>query len=299
VRPNHGALAELPEATEQAMDDAALGVVRAQWRDLSLGYDWNPLRIAWRGSQRRYRITRFGSFLVLQCPGSEDGTFSTLLGGRGSGDDLATAMAGHTMLRADPATAEHALDIGTGVAVFSARGFDEYLYDLPEQLALQGKRFGRRRTYLRSLERDAGSVELTDLDLESAHDASAVAWLYDSWSDVHGSEASVEDERAALQVLLDGGGREVRAAGLRIDGNLAGFGVYDLLADGVATAHFVKARRSSAETAATWQAVFASAHRAGASTLNGGYDGGLKGLRAAKSGLRPQKMREALFVVAG
>lgn len=299
MRAAHGALALLPEATERTVDDTALGVVRALWRDLPLGYDWDPLRIAWRAAKRRYRITRFGGFLVLQCPGAEEGTFSTLLWGRGACGDLAAAMAGHPMLRADLATAQHAVDVGTGVAAFPARGFDEYLYDLEEQLALRGKRFGRRRTYLHSLERDAGSVELTDLDLDSARDASAVARLYDAWTEKHGSEASVEDERAALQVLLDGGGREAMVAGLRVDGELAGFGVYDVLADGVATAHFLKARRSSAETAATWQAVFASAHRAGASSLNGGYDGGLEGLRTAKSGLRPQTMREAFFVVVG
>lgn len=297
--PRSRGLEILPDATEQALDAGALGIIRMLWRNQPLGYDWAPLRIAWRDGHCRYRIARFGDFLVLRCPGAEKGTYSTLLWGRGSSDDLARVMVQYPLLRADLPTSEHAARLGTDIVTFPASNFDEYLYDLPEQLALQGKRFGRRRTYLRSLERDSRSLELTDLDLDSEADVSAIAGLFDEWATEHGSEASVEDERVALQTLLAGERHEARVAGLRVDGELAGFGVYDLLATGVATAHFLKARRSSAETAATWQAVFSSAHRAGASTLNGGYDGGRDGLRTAKTGLRPHMMREAFFVVAG
>jgi hypothetical protein len=301
VRRDSRALCTIPDRTELPLDEHALGVIASLWREFPLCYDWNPMRIAWRDHQRRYRVTRFGGFVVLGCPAPEAGGSSYLLWGRGNAEDLSAAMTGQTMLRADRATAEHAASVGTdNVAIFPARNFDEYFYDLAEQHGLQGKKFGRRRTYLRFLQRSAGSVEFVELDLGSHGDLRAISDVYAEWERNHGTEASIEDERAALQVMLSGGrmDRRTRVAGLRISGELAGFAVYDLLNDSVATAHFVKAWRDSATVAGTWHALFTSAYRVGATVLNGGYDAGLEGLRAAKGGLRPHEMREAFFVLS-
>lgn len=301
--PMHAALEAIPDRTELRLDGHVLGVVASWWRNFPLSYDWNPQRIRLRDHQQRYRITRFGGFAVLTCPGPGDGASASLLWGRGSREDLSAALTGRTLLRTDRETAENATSVGTGlrVAAFPTPNFNEYLYGLTEQNELQGKRFARRRTYLRALERAARRVDFAELNLGAADDAQAVLDVYSRWEDTHVGADSVNDERTALECLLTGAatGETTYAVGLRVDDELAGFAIYDVLAAGVATAHFVKARRNSAEVAATWQALFTAAYHAGASLLNGGYDGGLQGLRAAKKGLRPRAMRDAFLVVSG
>ena len=295
------ALTQIPQGVELPMGPSTMSVIESLWHSFPLSYDWNPQRIALRDQRRMYRLQRFGGFAVLRCPAADGASSISLLWGRGGREDLFAAMTGRAILRADRDTADHAVSIGAewGVTTFPARNFDEYLYDLTEQTELLGKQFGRRRTYLRALERSAGSIEFAQLDLNSAEDVRAVLKVQANWESRHDREASVSDERKSLDSLLDGGAAmaTTQASGLRIEGELVGFAVYDLLTESVATAHFVKAPSGSAEVAGTWQALFISAHRAGATLVNGGYDGGLQGLRSAKSGLRPHEMREAFFVL--
>ncbi len=292
----------IPEGVDIAVGSAIIELLEPVWRGGRLPYEWNPCRIAMRNRGEGYRLSRFGGFLVLSYPAPEDAGFATLLWGEGESEDLRAAMAGRLLVRVGSRTADHVLTTayGTELAAFPARNFDEYLYDLDAQVGLSGSRFARRRTYLRALERSATTVEFVDLDLSSTADLAEVGRLYSGWMTGRDATASIVDERAALATLLEGDipHRAIGLAGLRVDGELAGFAAYDVLAPDVATAHFIKSRSGGAETAATWQSFFASARRRGATTANGGYDGGVGGLREAKLGLRPSSMSEMFFLIA-
>lgn len=301
MRHDLGALGSMPQAVELPLDGAALGGIETVWRELSPLYDWNPSRIVLRDA-RRYRLARFGGFVVLSCPSALAATSALLLCGRGDAADLRSAMRDRPLLRSDRQTAEHALSVGAeaGVVAVHARHFDEYWYDLAEQHAMCGNKFSRRRTYLRALER-SGAMRFEKLSLACTADVDEIRHVTAQWQDRQAQAPTVDDERAALERLLSGSMPldDMHVAGLRVNDELAGFAIYDTITDDAATAHFVKARRNSAEIAGTWQALFDSAYRAGARVLNGGYDGGLEGLRRAKSGLRPHSIRQAFFVLPG
>lgn len=297
----HCSLAELPERVDLPFERTAYETLTRLWSAHDMPYDWNPNRLLFRNYDGLIRLKRLSQFLQLTFPAPGTAEPVTLLWGRGDDHDLVHEFArAPTIFRTDPCTLKHlnALRASVPFATAPAPGFNDYIYDLPEQVNLNGKPFARRRTYLRSLERSYNSVAFVDLDLSNHSIATQINRINDDWLQRRGPSTTTLDEQRALNRCLSGAGTNpsTRAAGLILDGTLAGFAIYDIF--GVfAAAHFVKSLHQSNVVAATWHALFRSAQSAGAKTLNGGYDGGLTGLRSAKRGLIPHHYTESVLVV--
>lgn len=172
----------------------------------------------------------------------------------------------------------------------SDRRYADYVYELGEQLALEGRRFARRRTYLRSLASRGSRYDEVDLDLSEAIAQASIRDVNARWVNEREPDPLIAAESAALTRLLETAGvLPVTARGITCNDDLVAFGIFDVNGS-VATAHFVKSARDSAVTACAWQSMFKAAFEMGARTMNAGYDGGVPGLRMAKSNLVPHRI---------
>ncbi|WP_248580878.1 phosphatidylglycerol lysyltransferase domain-containing protein [Nocardioides sp. InS609-2] len=223
----------------------------------------------------------------------------SLLWGRGTPADLDDLTAlGIAPFRADADTGAHveSLRHPAPFTCIPNRDFDDYVYNLDEQLGLNGRRFRHRRRCLSALERDYASVEAVPLVLGAAETNAEVWRMYDDWATGREDSATIAAERRGLaRVLERGADAGLRCLGLDVDGSLRGFAVYDVFGER-STGHFMKAEHDSDITAGTMQALFAAAHEAGATTMNIGYDGGLANLRRAKDQLKPHCMARMVWL---
>lgn len=177
-----------------------------------------------------------------------------------------------------------------GIAVRDSR-WDDYIYDLAEQVSLKGSQFARRRTYLRGLQRRL-SERFSHLDLTSSDQAGAVLELARTWQHHRGGDSTFRELVAIERALVGSSEHGIRGIGLWADGRgyLESFALYAVHGEW-AQALFVKARtRSSDLYAGAWQNLFEASHEAGAEFLNGEYDAGLDGLKHFKRALRPTRM---------
>lgn len=294
-----GPLTVLPEHRPLGPGERVQSLLTALWTRYEMPYDWNPHCAWYRGGSGELELVRVGGFLVLTYPSPISAGSVSLLWGRGSASDLdALAALDIASFRADVATGAHveALRDPPPLTAIPFRDFDDYLYDLDEQLALDGRRFRHRRRCLAGLERDYGEVGAVPLELTSRETAEQVWRLYDRWADGREESLTIEAERRSLARALDlGAGAGLRCVGLEADGTLRGFAVYDVLGER-STGHFMKADRDSDLTAGTMHALFAAAHDAGATEMNCGYDGGLTNLRQAKDQLKPHRMAPMVWL---
>jgi hypothetical protein len=176
--------------------------------------------------------------------------------------------------------------------------FDNYLYDLGEQVSLLGRRFARRRTYLRAAARHGGELNCKPISLSDPKVVRQIRLVQHEWSEGRIASATVRAEDDALEACLRGCSvPNLRGVGVYMDDSLAAFAVYEIVGQ-QAIAYFVKGRRDGVVYASIWQSLFEDAYAAGAYTLNGGYHGGLAGLRMAKQGLRPQAMLKMYSLLA-
>jgi len=301
--PNLGTEIEhaFPDGQVVGVTDSTGAALASAWSTFAMPYDWNPTVASLRKSGTT-RFKRVGSFLAQSIRYGPTGEVH-LLWGSGSRSDLEllTAELGGAVLRSDVATARHVEDLRPRPAfsVHPNRAIDDYIYDLGEQVSMTGKKFSRRRTYLRALQRSSPSSRIVSLDPTDAADAAVIRQVQDEWLRTHGDSTTAAREADALERCLTADilPTSVRGVGLEIGGTMCGFALYDVV-DGRAAAHFVKAHRDSAITCATWQGMFEDAALAGASELNAGYDGGLPGLRAAKTNLRPACRIESVLLVS-
>ena len=292
---------EFPEGTDVPFGQAAYDALTHLWAAHGMPYDWNPNRVLLRNRDGMTRVKRLGQFLQLTvtAPGTAEPV--KLLWGKGDGRDLVREFAtAPTVFRTDPVTLEHldSLRDALPFAALPAPAFNDYLYDLPEQTQMKGKRFARRRNYLRSLERSFTVVERVPLDLSHRSVVAQINRVHEDWLRERDDSPTIHDEQRALQRCLSGGGSNpsMRGVGLVLDGNLVGFAIYDVIGEHAA-AHFVKSALESIVVTGTWHAMFDAARCAGARILNGGYDGGLSGLRTAKRSLVPHHCRDSTLVV--
>ncbi|MGZ0150529.1 hypothetical protein ACXJJ3_25950 [Kribbella sp. WER1] len=101
-------------------------------------------------------------------------SWASLPWGRGVRADLENlATLNIASFRAGAATGAHVepLRHPTALTPIPNRDFDDYVYDLDEQLRLSGRRFRRRRRCLSALKADHTSVEAAPLNLVSAETA--------------------------------------------------------------------------------------------------------------------------------
>jgi len=276
-------------------------VLTRLWAAHDMPFEWNPNRVLLRNREGLTRVKRLGQFLQLTvtAPGTADPV--KLLWGNGDGRDLAREFATvPTVLRTDPVTLQHldSLRDALPFATLPAPAFNDYLYDLPEQTRMKGKRFARRRNQLRSLERSFTVAEGVPLDLSHRSVVAQINRIHEGWLRERDNSPSIQDEQRALQCCLSGGGNNpsMHGVGLVLDDSLVGFAIYDVIGEHAA-AHFVKSALESSVVAGTWHAMFDAALYAGARILNGGYDGGLIGLRTAKRNLVPHHCRDSTLVV--
>ncbi|MEV6412966.1 phosphatidylglycerol lysyltransferase domain-containing protein [Kribbella sp. NPDC051718] len=299
IRVVEGILSGFPEGRPVGSGALAQALLTALWTRHELPYDWNPNYAWYRGGTGEFVLVRFGGFLVMTYPSPISSGSVSLLWGRGVRADLDDLAAlDIASFRADAGTGAHVESLRHPAALtpIPNRDFDDYIYDLDEQLRLSGGRFRHRRRCLSALKRDYASVEAVPLDLASAETTAQVWRMYDAWAAGREESATIEAERRGLARALErGADAGLRCVGLDVEGSLRGFAVYDVFGD-KSTGHFMKAEHDSDITAGTMHALFAAAHDAGATTINIGYDGGLANLRRAKDQLKPQRMARMVWL---
>lgn len=292
-------LSEFPEGRPLGPGDGTHELLTRLWTSTELPYDWNPSRAWYRNGAGVHELLRLGGFLVLTFPSPISTGVVSLLWGRGTtADSDALADLDIASFRSDVETATHIeqLNHATTLAGIPSRDFDDYLYDLGEQVALDGRRFRHRRRCLSALERDYTTASSVPLDLAEP-DAWVEVWrIYDRWAAERVPGPTIDAERRGLARSLDGGdGIGMRGVGFEVDGTLRGFAVFDVLGT-TSTGHFMKADRDSDIMAGTMHALFTAAHDQGATVMNIGYDGGLAGLRASKELLKPHRMLPTVWL---
>lgn len=289
----------LPNYQAVGPREAAYELLANIWSRLHLPYDWNPNCVWFRSGTGDFAVRRVGGFLVQTFPAPIPPGAVSLLWGRGTKSDVDHLLEHRDLLyRSDAETQAHldSIDHGAPFDSIPSRDFDDYIYALADQITLEGKKFSRRRTYLRSLDRDYGSAEVVAVDLTSDHAKADLRRVYDRWASWHKQSPTIAAERRALVRSLEcGSALGLRCVGLEVEGSLRGFATYDVFGK-MSTAHIVKSDRDSAISAGVWQGLFAAAHEAGATRMNCGYDGGLQGLRHAKQGLKPEKMLSTVWL---
>lgn len=261
--------------------------LRESGRQQRLPYEWNSIGLWIRDDGRTSLATQDG-FRHLTFPSDDKSRLiHTALG---AGDPRALV---------DILSATDVLErvVGSGLAVkgepkdivrIPDTRYSDYVYDLQEQVGLSGKRFARRRTYLRELSGRKHHYRDVDLNLADNSAREEIRTVNARWTADHDpNDRLIAAESAALARLLETAHlMPVIAKGITCDNELVAFSIFDV--NGThATAHFVKSQRDSAVTAFTWQSMFEAAHDLGALTINAGYDGGLAGLRRAKTNLTP------------
>lgn len=291
-------LADVPEGP-LCPGEGARELLTRLWTSTEMSYDWNPSCAMYRDGTGDHVLVRLGGFLVLTFPSPISTGTVSLLWGRGTTADLdALADLDIASFRTDVGTAAHVeqLDHATTLAGIPRRDFDDYLYDLAEQVALDGRRFRHRRRCLSALERDYTTVASVALDLAEPGTRAEVWRIYDRWAAERDDGPTIDAERRGLARSLDDGtGIGMRGVGFEVDGTLRGFAVFDVLGT-TSTGHFMKADRDSDIMAGTMHALFTAAHDQGATMMNIGYDGGLAGLRASKELLKPHRMLPSVWL---
>lgn len=255
-----------------------------------LPYEWNAVGL-WARDDGRTSLDRAGTFRELRFP-SDDGLrlVSTVRGEGHPSDLLKLLQRVDALERITPRNLVLADEPEVLLRVSDSR-YADYIYDLGEQVALEGKRFARRRTYLRSLARREACYDEVDLDLSEAITQASIRDVNTRWVNERDPDPLIAVESAALNRLLEASGAlPVTARGITCNDDLVAFGIFDVNGR-FATAHFVKSTRDSAVTASMWHAIFRAAFEFGAQTMNAGYDGGAAGLRFAKSNLVPHEVR--------
>lgn len=301
TRVTGGIISGFPERRPVGPGEVAHALLTAVWTCHELSYDWNPNCAWYRGGTGEFEVVRVGGFLVMTYPSPISSGSVSLLWGRGITADLDGLLAlDIESFRTDVDTGAHVESLRDPAPLTSIpnRDFDDYVYDLDEQLGLSGRRFRHRRRCLSALERRFTSVAAVHLDLGSPETRSQVWRMYDEWAAGRGESATIAAERRGLaRVLEEGADAGLRCVGLDVEGSLRGFAVYDVFGDR-ATGHFMKAERDSDITAGTMHALFTAAHDIGARTMNIGYDGGLANLRRAKAQLKPQRLARMAWLTS-
>lgn len=176
----------------------------------------------------------------------------------------------------------------------------DYILDTQEQISLNGSRYADRRTKLRRFIKFYGDiVDHRLLDPVDTQTSTAIWQLFDNWAAHHNKDdATVRDERAALQKLLNNGDRfNLQIMGVFDRSRLIAFTINELLPQGYAIGHFHKADH-------TYKGIFdfvvttcsQYASDAGCRFLNIEMDLGILALRQAKRQLRPVSFLRKLTV---
>lgn len=177
------------------------------------------------------------------------------------------------------------------------RRFADYICDLSAQTSLEGPLFGRRRTYLRAVQKLDPPLVVRSLDPASRADADrTLAFMREWMDDRDGIEMHAEYE-CAEAALTASGASWLRGVIVEQATEVLGIGLWSVTGQ-TAVAHVVKAVRDGRVTAWTWQNIFAMAFAEGAKTMNCGYDAGLAGLRRAKLGLTAAAIQPRYVITA-
>lgn len=286
--------------TESDFDWSAFEDLRRHTKGSLLSSEWNAVG-RWARDDGTTTVRTIDALRILTFP-ADDGSRSihSISGPNASAQDVEMILRD---VRALERIVAGAVDLQSGprhrMLRFRDRRFSDYLYDLATQLALEGKQFGRRRGYLRSVQSRATRCRSVPLDLCDEATTRRLQRLNRRWAKGHEGSETIRRESAALtRTLRDAARLPVRGHGVSVDGVLVAFSIFDLNGD-VATAHFLKAPKDSALSALNWHSMFEAAHALGAVWMNGGYDAGLEGLRRAKQNLVPQAMLEKDLFTCG
>lgn len=177
-------------------------------------------------------------------------------------------------------------DVGTAVEFLEDRRYAEYICSLPAQIALSGREFGRRRTYLRAAERRVPRYRARHLDLFAPEDRRAVMSFAQNWIGGRDDAEMLGELECIDHSLRPASSPWLRGLIVEAEDRVVGFALW-AVSGSTSVAHVVKADRDGTAAAVTWHQMFVAASRAGATRMTCGYDGGLEGLRRAKLGLSP------------
>lgn len=265
-------------------------------------YDWQANVALFAGASDE-SLSRIGDAHVLQLPGTSQRHSAPALSIRGA--DLAGSIRDTSFF--DISTVFQRVDLATCDAikravgaehldVFEDRRFFDYIYSINEQVALDGTRFSRRRTYLRACEKD-NDLRSGPLNLSDERHVAAVHRVSTAWRATRPPGQSIDHETTAIGRCLT---RELshlsRGVGVWRGPELIGYGIYSFSGFN-SVCHFAKSERSGPASALLWQTIFTDAQQRGVRSMNCGYDGGLSGLRAAKLNLKPSAVAPRFSIV--
>jgi uncharacterized protein len=277
--------------------DAALASAAPTISELTFTNLW-----VWR-RKRAVSIARDGNALFLLC---EEHGRRFLLPPAGASDPVAAAA--RLRRHADEAgfafaiervPAEIASDLrAAGLAVVADRDQFDYVYEVREIAALEGRHFDGKRNQIRRL---TSTHACAFEPLDDAAVAACLA-LEEDWCDLRAChlDEGLAEEQAAIGECL----RRHRELGLiggivRVDGRVRAFAVAERLAGETAVVHFEKADPA---IPGVYQLVnhWLCREALGAfSFVNREQDLGIPGLRQAKESWRPHHLVEKFTVTAG
>lgn len=280
------ALARIPEGQPLALRTHVLNDLDSLCSTVTPPYDWNPNRLMAVADSTSV-LHRSGRLLLLRLVSRQgSATPINLMWGRGDPAPFRPIVSDNPLVRCDRDTWRRLQVRFPRSPTRESRDLAEYVYDLADQVALVGRRYARRRTYLRA----ANDTWVARLDLHHRPTVDDVMTLSEAWYEQRRPlSQTMVLEQAALATSLGGAsrfGHSLKGVGVFNDSRMVGFAIYDVHGSR-AFAHFVKAAPVSAIFARLWHALFEQALKDGAGSLNGGYDGGLTNLRRAKLNLVP------------
>ena len=125
-----------------------------------------------------------------------------------------------------------------------ARGMWDYLYRVPDMVALEGKRYAKKRAQLEEfrLQVDAHYAPLT---ADCVEDVLEMQFEWCQWRDCEDSPSLVAENEAITQVLESWDSLpELKGGALRVDGKIVAYTVAEVLCPDTLLIHFEKAHTS-------------------------------------------------------
>lgn len=173
------------------------------------------------------------------------------------------------------------------------RDMDEYIYSVPDLIALAGKKYHAKRNHIAKFRQD---IPYTWRSIDGGDEEECMA-LFDRWAAEHPPDDDITAERAAiLESLRNFQALELKAGGIEVDGQLAAFTIGGFIHPQLAVIHFEKADASYPGIYAVLNQEFLQREFAQVPFVNRQEDMGIPGLRKAKESYHPCCFARKYFI---
>lgn len=243
--------------------------------------------------------------LVIKLPDYLDGTPVVSILGKTNLDESISELAGSGFAcKLIPETVVARLKNPSGFGIVEDEDNFDYIYDLKEQVELEGKKFSGKRKKIRSFTKKYGdTVHIREFSIQrndkKTHELISV---FESWA-IHREKdhEEIKNEREAIIKFLEHSHYfNINCYEILIDGKIVGFSVNEILHNGYANCHFQKSLLRF-----EYMDIFFTNYVAkqllekGCRNINWEQDLGIPGLRHLKRSYHPVKYLKKYAIKSG